>query len=103
MLHLLGCALVHVIVKFYKGFFSLGESESGFLDSKTDFAFRLYPNPKMDFESVESILKKDSKDQIQIRILGIHDFKRFFGKGFENNTYDQRHARKNRLPPFFED
>ena len=27
----------------------------------------------MDFESIESILRMDSMDQIQIRILGIHD------------------------------
>ena len=27
----------------------------------------------MDFESIESILRMDSTDQIQIRILGIHD------------------------------
>ena len=102
MLYLLGCARVHVIVKFYTGCVSLGESESAFLDSKTDTAF-LYPNPKTDFESVEFILRKDSKDQIQIWILGIHDLERFFGKGFEKNTCDQRHARKNRLPPFSED
>ena len=39
---------------------------------KPDFVF-LYQNPKTDFESIESILRTDSTDQIQIWILGIHD------------------------------
>ena len=76
-------SLVIVSRKYILGYVSLGESESGFLDPKTDFAF-LYPNSQTDFESVESILRKDSKDQI--RILGIHDLERFFWKGFEKNT-----------------
>ena len=43
----------------------------------------------MDFESIESILRKNSKNQIQIQILGIYDLEHFFGKpkGFKKNMY----------------
>ena len=37
----------------------------------------------MDFESIESILRMDSTDQIQIRILGIHDLSVSLRKGLK--------------------
>ena len=39
-----------------------------------------FPNPKTDHESIESTLRVDSLDQIQIRIFEIHNLSIFLGK-----------------------
>ena len=62
-----------------EGALFLGKSKSGFPNPKTDFAF-FWANPKTDHESIKSILSVDSSDQIQSRILEIHNLSVFLGK-----------------------
>ena len=47
-------------------------------------------NPETDHESIESTLRVDCSDQIQIRIFEIHNLSVFFGKGFEKSIFDNR-------------
>ena len=57
----------------------MGKSQSGFPNPKTDFTF-FWANPKTDHESIKSTLRVDSSDQIQIRIVEIHNLSVFGGK-----------------------
>ena len=44
-------------------------------------------DPKTDHESINSTLRVDSSDEIQIGIFKIHNLSVFFGKGFEKNIF----------------
>ena len=56
-----------------------GKSKSGLPNPQTDFVF-FWANPKTDHESIKSTLRVDSSDQIQIRIVEIHNLSVFWGK-----------------------
>ena len=63
-------------------------SKSGFPNPKTDFeCFWAYPKP--DHEFIKSTLRVDSSNQIQIRILEIHNLSVFLGKDLKS-IFDKR-------------
>ena len=60
----------------------------------------LWANPKKDFESIESTLRKDSIDSIQKFNPDFLDLKskRSIGNGFEKSTHGQRGLANNIVP-----